>query len=77
MQGNQLSSLLLNSVLLSAMKKDVEAWRQEGFVVKLDDNMKYCISKLRIADDVISISNSLHQLWEMMTDVKRSNERQG
>ena len=39
-QGDLLSSLLFNSVLQSAMEKDIGIWKDEGLGIKLSDEKK-------------------------------------
>ena len=61
-QGDLLSSLLFNSVLQSAMEKDIETWNEKGLGIKLGGEKRDCISNLRFADDVLMMANSLMQL---------------
>ena len=44
-QGDPLSSLLFNSVLQSAMEKDIETWKEKGLGIKLSDDRWSPISK--------------------------------
>ena len=76
-QGDLLSSLLFNSVLQSAMKKDIGTWNDTGPGINLGDEKRDCISNLRVADDVLMMANSLKPLKRMMTDFKKCTEAQG
>ena len=39
-QGDPLSSLLFNSVLQSAVEKDIETWNEKGFGIKLSEKKR-------------------------------------
>ena len=75
-QGDPLSSLLFNSVLQSAMEKDIGTWKEKGLGIKLSDEKRDCISNLRFADDLFMLANSLKQLKRMIADLKNT-EAQG
>ena len=51
--------------------------REKGTGITLGDDQRHCISNLRLAGDVLLLSNSLDQLKKMMTDFKRSTEKLG
>ena len=76
-QSGPLSSLLFNSVLQSAMEKDIGTWNENGMGIKLGDEKRDGISNLRFADDVLMMANSLKPLKRMMTAFTRSTEAQG
>ena len=57
-QRDPLSSLLFNSVLHSAMEKDVETWKAKGLGITLSDEKRDCISNPRFADDVLMSSEN-------------------
>ena len=61
-QGGLLNSLLFNSVLQSAMEKDIETWNKKGLVIKLSDEKRDRTSIPRSADDAPTIATSLRQL---------------
>ena len=61
-QGDTLSSLFFNSVLQSAMEKDVGTWTANGLGIKLSDEERDWISTLRFPDDVLMMANSLKRL---------------
>ena len=61
-QFDPLSSLLLNSVLQSAMEKDIESWKGKGSGIKLSDETRDSISYQRFADDVLMMASSKKQL---------------
>ena len=60
-----------NSVLQTAMQKDIGSRNENGLGIKLGDEKRDCISNLRFADAVLMMANSLKQLKRMMTDFKR------
>ena len=57
-QGDPLQSRLGNSVLQSAMEKNMETWNERGFGIELSNEKRDCISNLRFADDVLMMANS-------------------
>ena len=61
-EGVPLSSLFFNSVLQSAVEKDIETWKDKGLGIQLSDEKGDCISNLRFADDVLMMASSLKQL---------------
>ena len=75
-QSDPLSSLLFNSVLHSAMEKDIGTWSEKCVGMKLGDEKRDCISNLRSAGDVLMV-DSLKQLERLMTVFKKSTEPQG
>ena len=69
-QGDLLNCFLFNSVIRSAIEKDMGTWNERGLGIKLGDEKRDCISKLRLADGVLRMSKSLKQLTRMMSDFK-------
>ena len=61
-QGDLFSSSLFNSVLQSAMEKDIGIWKEKSCGIKLGDENKACMSNLRLADDVLLLASSSNQL---------------
>ena len=57
-----MSSLFFNSVLQSAMEKDIETRKDKGLGIKLSDERRDTISNQRFADDVLMMASSLKQL---------------
>ena len=69
--GDLWSSLLFNSVLQSAMEKDIETWKDKGEGIKLSDEKGGCISNLLFADDVLMMETSAKQIRKMIVDFKQ------
>ena len=57
------------------MEKDIGTWNGKGLGIKYGDAKRDYTSKLRLADDVHTMANSLKQLE--MTDFRKSTEAQG
>ena len=57
-----LCGLFFNSVLQSAMERDMKTWTEKGLAIKLSDEKIETMSNQHIADDVLTMANSLKQL---------------
>ena len=72
-QGDLFSSSLFNSVLQSAMEKDIGIWKEKSCGIKLETKTKACMSNLRFADAVPLLASS----WNQLKKSKRCKEAQG
>ena len=57
-QGDLFSSSLFNSVLQSAMEKDIRIWKERAVASNWETKTKACMSNLRLADDVLLLASS-------------------
>ena len=64
-QGDLFSSSLFNSVLQSAMEKDIGIWKEKSCGNKLGDENKACMSNLRFVDDVLLLASSFKKIKKM------------
>ena len=77
-QGDPLSSLLCNTVLQYSLKDEIQRWqKKKGMGMYLSDHDRDCLTKLRLADDVMLFATSKEQIRKTLCDFKKATEKVG
>ena len=76
-QGDPISPLIFNSVLEQAMRKEKVKWQSKKWGIQLAYGADSIMANLRFADDILLIGRSLHQVKQMLADVREEGAKVG
>jgi hypothetical protein len=76
-QGDPLSSLLFNALLVDIMGEVKPGWMHKKFGLELGYTTLTQVSNLRFADDVLLISPTLPRIQQMLQDVAGAAKTRG
>ena len=76
-QGDPISPIIFNAVLEQVMRKVKEKRRSKRWGLQLGIGADSIMTNLRFADDILLVGRSLHQIKQMLADVREEGAKVG
>ena len=76
-QGDPISPMIFNSVLEQVMRTVKEKWRKKKLGIQLGCGLDSFMTNLRFADDILLVGRSLHQIKQMLVDLRLEGAKVG